>query len=130
MSDNKDIAKTIITEAAKTILMDRPGVHGPTENSFYMIGEMWTTYLRHVHEVRGNDDITAFDVANMMVQMKQARSIYGNSQNRDNYVDQVGYAALAGMLITEDKDVDQKPTTERQASNQPAVQGDGGTRDN
>lgn len=98
MSDNRDVAKTIITEAARTILKDRPGIHGSAENSFEMIGDLWTVYIRHAKRVRGNDGILGEDVAEMMTMLKKARKIYGQSSNIDNDIDDVGYAALAGML--------------------------------
>ena len=50
--------------------------------------------------VRANKDyrILPQDVARMMELLKIARSIYGDQSNRDNYIDSIGYAALAGML--------------------------------
>jgi hypothetical protein len=41
-------------------------------------------------------EITSFDVANMMIMVKQARSVYGHSS--DNQVDIAGNAAIAAML--------------------------------
>lgn len=98
MSDNRNVAKTLLMEAGQTILKSRPGIHGSAEQSFEMIGDLWTVYLRHLRRVRSVDSIQPQDVAQMMVQMKQARSVYGDATNPDNFVDGIGYTALAGML--------------------------------
>jgi len=102
VSNNIEVAKKIVEEAAKTIGVDRPGVHGPAENSFQMIADLWSVYINHVHYARNLSEIHVqlqpVDVAQMMVQLKQARAIYGRKDNRDNFVDETGYSALAGML--------------------------------
>ena len=100
MGNNLNDALKLVIEAGKTISQDRPGVHGSAENSFQMIGDLWSAYLAHTMSVRNAGDyrILPQDVARMMELMKIARSIYGNPDNRDNYVDSIGYAALAGML--------------------------------
>lgn len=98
MSDNRDVARQILLEAGNTILKDRPGVHGSAENSFEMIGDLWSVYARHIVRVRGILQFKPEDVAEMMTMLKKARKIYGASSNVDNDVDDVGYAALAGML--------------------------------
>lgn len=98
MSDNRDVAKGIILTAGDTIVNKRPGVHGSAENSFAMIGELWTIYLRHAQAVRGNDVILPQDVSQMMSILKKCRAVYGDPFNEDNFVDDVGYTALAGML--------------------------------
>ena len=98
MSDDRNVARDILVEAGKTILQNRPGVHGSAEQSFEMIGDLWTVYLRHTRRVRGTDAVQPEDVAQMMTLLKKARSLYGDITNRDNFVDDIGYAALAGML--------------------------------
>lgn len=98
MSDNREVAHRIVVDAAKTIIKDRPGVHGSAENSFRMIGDMWTVYLKHITDVRSSAEILPQDVAQMMAMLKIARATYGDPLNEDNYVDAVGYSALAGML--------------------------------
>lgn len=104
MSDNRRVARDLLVEAGNTILKDRPGIHGSAENSFEMIGDMWTVYLRHMRRVRGTDTIRGEDVAEMMTMLKKARKLYGQSTNRDNDIDDIGYAALAGMLRLPDPD--------------------------
>lgn len=66
----------------------RAQVHGKPENNFAIIAEMWSAYL--------DMEITAIDVANLMILFKVARSKTGVSI--DNYVDIAGYAACGGEL--------------------------------
>lgn len=110
MSDNRNVAKRLLTTAGKTVLQDRPGVHGSAENSFEMIGDMWTVYLRHCKRVRGYDTIRPEDVAEMMSMLKKARKVYGDAMNDDNDVDDIGYTALGGMLRLPDpeKSIDEQ----------------------
>jgi hypothetical protein len=42
----------------------------------------------------------------MMEMLKIARSVYGDPANRDNFVDSIGYAALAGMMQLPDRPFD------------------------
>lgn len=121
MSDNRIVAKHLLMEAADTILNRRPGVHGSAENSFAMIGEMWSVFLRHNRVVRGNDVIRPEDVAHMMVMLKQARITYG-STNRDNPVDIIGYSALAGMLMLPDPEQEKGVEQELNKSFNPAAE--------
>ena len=104
MSDNRKVASSLIHEADDTITTKRPGVHGSAEQSFEMIGDLWTAYLTHTRRVRGNYTVTAVDVAQMMSLLKKARVLYGDATNRDNFVDDLGYSALAGMLHLPDPD--------------------------
>ncbi len=113
MSDNRQVAADLLAEAGRTILKDRPGVHGSAEQSFSMIADIWTVYLRHARMVRKSDAIRPEDVAHMMVMLKHARAMYGDVNNRDNFVDAIGYEALAGMLQLPDPSgdlVEGKPT--------------------
>lgn len=100
MSDDREIAKQVLLNAGRTILQDRPGVHGSAENSFDMIAELWTVYLRHNKRVRNHDQVFNYDVAEMMSMLKKARNVYG-STNPDNAIDDTGYTALGEMLRTD-----------------------------
>jgi Domain of unknown function (DUF6378) len=71
-------------------------LHGDTKRSFELIAQLWGVYISHSMAIRKQVSLTPFDVANMMIMVKQARSIYGNSP--DNQVDIAGYAALAAAL--------------------------------
>ena len=103
MSNDLRRAVELIVKAGNTISKERPGVHGHAENSFKMIGDLWTEYLAHVFAVRNNNTIRPYDVARMMEMLKIARSIYGDPSNADNFTDSIGYAALAGMLQLPDR---------------------------
>lgn len=95
MTYNIDEAVKVLNDAVE-VIKQRNKEHGDTEHSFQMIGEMWSVYLSHVAVLRGKINITPFDVANMLDMVKKTRSIYGYSH--DNFVDSVGYTALAAML--------------------------------
>ena len=98
MPNDYNVAADVLKKAAASIRSNAQ-VHGDTERSFKMIGEMWQTYLDHNRELRGYSTVTPFDVAQMMVMVKMARAAYGFSL--DNHVDQVGYAALGAMMNPE-----------------------------
>jgi len=103
MSDNRKVAGDLITQAAKMILKDRPSVHGSTENSFQMIADLWNVRIAHKRAIHGNDALlNPADVAQFMVDLKTARTAYGDPMNADNFVDGLGYLALAGMLTLPD----------------------------
>jgi hypothetical protein len=110
VSDNRKVASTLMAKANHTITKARPGLHGSAELSFQMIADLWTVYIRHTTIARDGDSrITAVDVSQMMSLLKKARSIYGDVTNDDNFVDDLGYSALAGMLQLPDPDKMPKP---------------------
>jgi hypothetical protein len=85
-------------------MKQRKDEHGDAENSFSMIGDLWAVYLKHkwarskiisVSELT----ISPYDVAQMMSLLKKARAIYGDSTHADHFVDDVGYSALAAMMV-------------------------------
>lgn len=80
---------SIIEAAHNAITKDRAATHGDAEQSFSKIADYWSAYLGW--------ELTPFDVAQMMVLFKIARA-QGNPNHADNFVDQVGYAALAGEI--------------------------------
>jgi hypothetical protein len=105
MSDNKRVAGDLITQAAKTVLKDRPGVHGSVENSFQMIADLWNVRIAHKRAIHGSDALlNPADVAQFMADLKSCRTSYGDPMNADNFVDGIGYLALAGMLTLPDPD--------------------------
>lgn len=106
MSDNRQVASSLLKEAHETITAKRPGVHGSAEQSFTLIAELWMIYLRHLRRIRKSDVIKPEDVAQMMSMLKKARAAYGDVTNADNFVDDAGYTALAGMLQLPDPEAD------------------------
>lgn len=119
MSDNREVARKLLLTAGKTILQERMGLHGSAENSFQMIGDMWSAYIEHLifvrHSVKVRIALQPVDVSQMMVQLKQARALYGDPANADNFVDAIGYVALAGMLQLPDT-TSQRDDTEQMKS--------------
>lgn len=83
-------ALQVLVEAGQRI-GERSGVHGTPERQLELIAKLWGAYL--------NTCVTPTDVANMMVLLKVARSSHAPN-NKDNYVDMAGYAALAGEATT------------------------------
>lgn len=78
----------ILNEALE-VVTKRQQVHGSPENSFTTISKLWSAYLEKV--------ITPVQVAVMMNLLKVARQ-KDNPENKDNYVDGIGYLAYAYEL--------------------------------
>jgi hypothetical protein len=93
--DNLSLAESVLLDAGQAI-RDRSKEHGHTERSFGMIGDLWTNYITHAFTIRGETKLYPHDIAHMMSLIKVARAVYGYSV--DNFVDGVGYTALAAML--------------------------------
>ena len=88
--------KDIIEKVASTILGARQDTYGNPEDSFSLISQYWSVYLRI--------EITPTQVADMMELLKIARR--QNQQfHLDNYIDGAGYAILAGELAAERKSI-------------------------
>lgn len=107
MEDRK-FAVSILVEAGRIIGTERGNQHGGAEDSFKMIGDMWSAYINNAISFREGYDpgikLTPFDVAQMMVQLKQARAVFGDPKNVDNFYDAAGYTALAGSLKKAERD--------------------------
>lgn len=88
-------AGDILHEAAAIVGGVRQVTHGDKERSFVGIGRMWTAYLASRKDPAG--PVRPADVCQMMVLMKQQRAEWG-SIDADHFVDECGYAALAGEL--------------------------------
>lgn len=91
---------TSILEMAAKALSVRGEQHGDMQESFTMIAQFWTTYVRHISAVYGEVKISASDVGQMMVLLKIARATYG--EGNDHYVDEAGYSGIAGALSGEE----------------------------
>lgn len=112
MSDNdhRKVASHVLHTAHKVVTTERGNQHGGAEDSFTMIGDLWSTYVNNT--IRNRDEhngvtITAYDVAQMMVLLKIARATHGDPRNDDHYIDAAGYtglaAAIAGVQTPEQK---------------------------
>lgn len=109
MTDKREIAQNTLQTALDVVMKQRQNAHGDAEDSFSMIADLWDAYLRSAHDKAIHQPVeplldgrkfrlSAFDVAQMMVLLKIARSVHGDKSHADHYVDAAGYSALAAML--------------------------------
>ena len=82
----------VLHQAEKCITHDRAATHGNAEDSFALIGKMWSVWL--------DREVSAYDVAMMMALFKVARA-KGNPSHSDNLLDMIGYAALAEEIAND-----------------------------
>lgn len=86
--------ETVLEEANRIIYGDREKTYGNPAKNFDATAELWNGYLRaKLVEQNGHDynwEITALDVAHMMILLKMARELH--MHKRDNVVDMAGYA--------------------------------------
>ena len=83
--------KRVLSEAERCVCGKRENEYGVPEDSFEMIGKLWTVYLDYATK------IDAHDVAAMMALLKIAR-ISENPQHMDSWVDGCGYFACGGEI--------------------------------
>lgn len=90
-------ADHLIKSAADLVANDRANTHGDKRKNHKNIAALWNAYL----DIRRDpaSPLTETDVAQMMVLLKLARTQLG-AFNQDDYVDLVGYAAIAGELAS------------------------------
>nr|DAG38990.1 MAG TPA: hypothetical protein [Caudoviricetes sp.] len=87
--------KELLDKAAECVCGQREQDYGTPEDSFKLIADLWTPYLRAKcvsHDAYVN--ILPEDVAAMMALLKVAR-IAGPTPTADSFVDLAGYAACA-----------------------------------
>ena len=86
----------ILRQAKELITGDRNDTHGYAYRNQAEIAEFWNIFLDKKLKPMAN--ITAEDVALMMVLMKISRNSQGKKSNLDNFIDMCGYAAIAGEI--------------------------------
>lgn len=89
----------ILREAITVINGERLTQYGAPEDSFKIIAEYWSTYLKYSDKLKGGTKITPRNVAQMMVHYKEAREI--NQHKEDNLIDAAGYLGIMGDMIDE-----------------------------
>ena len=95
------VREEILNEAEKCVCTDRNQQYGEPEDNFSVIAQLWEPYIRTKCVNLGADvDVSAEDVANMMVLFKVGRAATANEQKADTYIDIAGYAACAGEIAT------------------------------
>jgi hypothetical protein len=82
----------LLDEAKQIITGERQDAYGSPEDSFSLIGSLWSAYLGR--------EITPREVADMMILFKVAR-LKGQKPTRDTYCDIAGYAAIAADRMME-----------------------------
>ena len=90
MSSRDDILAT----AKALINGDRASDYGPADENHQRIANFWNTYIYDGVP----REITATDVACLMILLKVARLAHSTENARDSFVDICGYAALAGEM--------------------------------
>jgi len=88
-----------LLQAKETICGERQDSYGNPENSFNIIAQYWSIYIAN-RSAGHKSSITPLDVANMMVLFKQARKL-GQIHCRDNYIDSIGYEAIAADRLSD-----------------------------
>lgn len=88
-------ATEIAQKAVDLLGGDRAKTHGDKRENHLNIAALWNAYLGH----RIDGYLSEKDVALMMALLKIARTKAGD-HNPDDYVDLVGYGAIAGELAT------------------------------
>jgi hypothetical protein len=91
-------AGEILQAADKIVGGARQTTHGKAERSFTAIAGLWNAYIqaRKLPHAALED----FDVAHMMQLLKIARALQGDAAEPDHAIDNCGYGALAGELMT------------------------------
>lgn len=98
----------ILREAIRCVCTDRNQRYGEPEDSFLMIGDMWSRYIAEkclgvYSDEEGKPcchiEILPEDVALLMVLFKVCRGATGEKITKDTLVDIAGYAACAGGMI-------------------------------
>jgi len=92
-------AQQHLDEAAGLIGGDRARQHGDVRALHEQVAQLWTAYLEPSRDPLA-PSLTAIDVLAMMALLKLARAQHGD-WNRDDYVDALGYIALAGQVAEE-----------------------------
>lgn len=82
----------ILNEAHDIINGERQDSYGNPEDSFKIIAEFWSTYIKYKFGLVVK--LSNLDTAHMMSLFKHARML-GQKPTRDNYVDACGYLAIA-----------------------------------
>lgn len=81
--------ETHVLGKAEKAVYERPDSYGDPEDSFSRIASMWSGYL--------DTEVTASDVANLMVMLKVARNAEGQ-YHEDSWIDIAGYAECGARL--------------------------------
>ena len=82
--------KEILAEAEKCVCSDRNLQYGDPEDNFSDIAKLWSAYL--------DTNLGAEDVAIMMCLFKIVRVKVSFYEDKDGWIDLIGYAACGGEI--------------------------------
>lgn len=82
----------VFKEADAIINGGRQDSYGNPEDSFELIAAYWSVYLSQKFGIQA--DLFSLDIAHLMTLFKIAR-MQGQEPKRDNYIDGIGYLAIA-----------------------------------
>lgn len=91
MNASTEPRENILREAERIVNGDRQLEYGDKKECFTRIANMWAAYL--------GTEVSAFDVAHMMIMLKLARNVH--KYKRDSMVDVAGYAYCADKIHDE-----------------------------
>ena len=99
-------AADMLAAAAGLIGGKRAFDYGPADENYGRVAALWNGWLAARREPAA--PLNAHDALVMMALMKLART-QGGAGSRDNYIDAVGYAALAGEIAYDDSKLSPSP---------------------
>lgn len=81
-------------QAANLISGDRKKTHGEPEYNMAVSAGLLNAFLHN----KLKEPLTSADIAMVMALMKAARIVSGGNHNPDDYIDLIGYTAIAGQI--------------------------------
>lgn len=88
---------TILQKAHEIIYGDREEAYGEPRFNLDTIAALWTVWVQRKFPEVEIGELSAEDVAQMMILLKSARLMH-NPTHEDSLVDQCGYAALQARI--------------------------------
>ena len=102
----KNIRGEILSETEAIINGKRNNDYGDPVEDFTTTAALWQTYLARICARRGELSLLPHDVAAMMVLLKMARLTW-TPEEKDHWMDAIGYAALGWECETREGKDDQ-----------------------
>lgn len=95
-----DARAHVLLSAAGCVLSDRNADYGEPEDNFEFIAALTDAYLHYRRQARGDSPLQGWDVANLAMLTKIARSVR-SPEKADHWIDIAGYAACGYRCVTE-----------------------------
>ncbi len=98
-NDAKSPRQNFLDQVKDIVCTDRANKHGPVEDSFQNIANLWNAYLT-AKQANSSEPISlnVLDVALMMDLLKTAR-LAVNQLHLDSWLDKAGYSTCGGSLL-------------------------------